>query len=57
MKINFFLDDEQTMTQVKKPYRLLFDGGILYEGDDMTRINSFKEYCEKEGVDISDKNM
>jgi len=45
------------MKEVKSPYRLIFDGGIVYEGEDLSRINAFRAYCEKEGVDISDANM
>lgn len=51
------LEEEEIMAEVKQPYRLLFDGGIVYEGDDLDKINEFKAYCEKEGVDISDKAM
>ena len=45
------------MTSSKKTYRLIFDGGIKFEGEDLEQINKFKGYCEKAGVDISDQTM
>ena len=45
------------MTQVKKPYRLIYDGGIKYEGDDAKTLAEIKTQSEKEGLDISDQSM
>jgi hypothetical protein len=48
------LEIEETMQNVKKPYRVIFDGGVVYEGEDAAKIAEFKQYAEKNGIDISD---
>lgn len=57
LKINTLKAEEEMMTEVKVPYRLIFDGGVKMTEKELAQVTSLKEYLDEQEVDYKTDSM
>lgn len=52
-----FLEKEEMMTEVKVPYRLIFDGGVKLTEIEQKQVKSLKEHLDENEIDYHSDPM
>jgi hypothetical protein len=49
--------EEIMMTEVKVPYRLIFDGGAKLNEEEQKQVDSLKAYLDEQNIDYKSEPM